>query len=162
MFPFAGRFGKQCGDHFAGGEHHRHGMFGGMGADLLHELDLTDDQVERIAELKAEGMGDGMKFMSEGGKLFKQLIRELTNEKLDRNKVKDAYKHLQEHKTKVGDAMIERALTFAEALTPEQRKKLKRSMQRKFLGLDGGRRGGPGGGQGFGFGPGQGGRPDHE
>ncbi|HEY9678349.1 MAG TPA: Spy/CpxP family protein refolding chaperone [Drouetiella sp.] len=162
MFPFGKGFGKRCGgpwDH----EHGRHGMFGGF-SDLLQDLDLTDDQVERIAELKAEGMGEGMRMMSEGGQYFKQIVRELTKETIDKDKVREAHKNLREQKIKMGDAMLERALAVSETLTPEQRKKLKRGMQRRFLGLDG-HRGGPGFGPGFGFGPGgpggPGGRPDH-
>lgn len=158
MFPFAGnRFGgKRCGPGGHGG--HGHGPIGHFGAEMLQELELSDDQVERIAELKADGMGEGMRMMAEGGQAFKHLMRELMNENLNKEKVKEAHKKLQEHKIKMGDAMLERALTFAETLTPEQRKKLKRSTMRSFLGLDGDRRGGPGpGGPGFGFGPGQGG-----
>ena len=158
MFPFAGgRFGKHFGMPpfgFGHGHHGGRGGCGGFGEGMLQDLDLTDDQVERIAELKAEGMGEGMQMMAEGGKHFKQLMHELAGENIDRAKVKEAHKKLQEHKTKMGDAMLERALTFAETLTPDQRKKLKRSAMRRFLGLDGdeGRRG-PGFGQGFGFGP---------
>lgn len=159
MFPFAGgKFGgKRCGPGGHGGHHGGHGPFGHIGAEFLHDLDLTDEQVEKIAELKADGMGEGMRMMAEGGQAFKHLMRELMKEDLDKEKVKEAHKKLQEHKIKMGDAMLERALTFAETLTPEQRKKLKRSTMRRFLGLDGDRRGGPGFGPGFGFGPGQGG-----
>jgi len=162
MFPFAGgRFGgKHCGPggHGGPGGPGGHGPFGHFGGEMLEDLDLTDDQVERIAELKSDGMGEGMRLMAEVGQGFKLLMRELTKENLDKEKIKEAHKKLQEQKIKMGDAMLERALTFAETLTPEQRKKLKRSATRRFLGLDGHHRGGPGpGGPGFGFGPGPGG-----
>jgi|LakMenEpi03Aug12_release.lakeMendotaPanAssembly.Ray.scaffolds.fasta_scaffold243856_2 Spy/CpxP family protein refolding chaperone len=158
MFPFAGgRFGKHCGPGGPGGRH-GHGPFGHFGAELLEDLDLTDEQVEKIAELKADGMSEGMRMMAEGGQAFKGLMREILKEDLNKEKVREAHKKLQEHKIKMGEAMLERALSFAETLTPEQRKKLKRSTQRRFLGLDGDRRGGgPGFGPGFGFGPGPGG-----
>lgn len=132
MFPFAG---KRCGDPFEGGGPGRHGMFEGLGSKILHDLDLTDEQIEQIAELKAEGMAEGMKLMSEGSRYFKHLMRELTSETIDKEKVKNAHIELQEHKTKVGDAMLERALSFSQTLTPEQRKKLQASMKRRFLGV---------------------------
>ncbi len=160
MFPFAGgRFGgKRFGPEDHGGHHGGHGPFGHFGADMLQDLELTDDQVEKIAELKADGMSEGMRMKAEGAQAFKHLMRELMKEDLDKEKVKEAHKKLQGHKTKIADATLERALTFAETLTPDQRKKLKRSTMRRFLGLDGDRRGGPGpGSPGFGFGPGQGG-----
>jgi Spy/CpxP family protein refolding chaperone len=156
MFPFAGRFGKHFGiPPFGFGHHGGRGGCGGFGHEgMLQDLDLTDDQVERIAELKAEGMGEGMQLMAQGSQFFKQLMHELANENIDRDKVKEAHKKLQEHKTKMGDAMLERALTFAEMLTAEQRKKLKRSAMRRFLGLDGDQGRHEPGGPGFGFGPG--------
>ena len=159
MFPFAGKYGKHGGapEFGYGYGHGRHagrggfgpsggragfGAFGGPGGfgpfggeHMLHELDLTEDQIEKLAELKAEGMGDGMGSMSQGGKLFKAILHELSSETIDRTKVKDAHKKLQEHRTKVGDDMLDRALRFAEILTPEQRKRLKHSALRRFLGL---------------------------
>jgi Spy/CpxP family protein refolding chaperone len=154
MFPFAGRMGKHGGG-FGGHGQHQGGGFGGFFcAGFLDDLELTDEQVERIAEIKAEGMGEGLLLMAQGGKQFKQLMRELSAENINKDKVKEAHKALQEHKTKMGDMMLDRALTFAETLTPEQRKKLKRLAMRRFIGLDGG---GPGSGAGFGFGPGGGG-----
>lgn len=157
MFPFSG--GKYGGKHWGPGGpggRHGHGPFGHFGTEMLQDLDLNDDQVERIAELKADGMSEGMRMMAEGGQLFKHMMRELMKEDLDKNQVKDAHRKLQEHRQKMGDSMLERALAFAEILTPEQRKKLRRSTLRRFLGLDGERRGGPGFGPGFGFGPGPG------
>lgn len=151
-----GKFGKRCGP---GGHHGRGGPLGHFGFDMLQDLDLTDEQIERIAELKADGMSEGMLMMAEGGKHFKLLIRELMNENLDKEKVKEAHKKLQEHKMKAGEQMVERALQFSEVLTPEQRKKLKRSAMRRFLHLDFDPRKSHEFGSGFGFGPGSGGPP---
>jgi Spy/CpxP family protein refolding chaperone len=133
MFQFAGKFGR----HGCGRPGGREG-FGGFGLEeLLQDIDLTDEQVERLAELKGEGMGEGAQFMAQGGRHFKQIMQEILKENIDKDKVKEAHKALQEHRAKVGEKMLERALSIAETLTPQQRKQVKNRVQRRFLGLDG-------------------------
>ncbi len=150
MPPFGLGHGHHHGHHGRGGMG-GFGGFGGFGYEgFLQDLDLTDAQVEKIAELKADSMGEGMEAMLQGKRYFKQLMQELAQENIDKDKVKAAHKALQEHKAKTGEMLLERALAFAETLTGEQRKKLKRSAMRRFLNLDGDDRHG----SGFGFGPG--------
>jgi len=136
MFSFAERLGRMGGFGYGRGRHgHHHRGDGGFSA-LLRELDLTDDQIERIAELKAEGMSEGKQLMVQGGRYFKQLMAELLKDKIDYERVKEAHKAIQEHKNKLGNIMLEHAGSFAETLTSEQRKKVKNLVAKRFLGLD--------------------------
>ena len=118
------------------------GKFGGGHAcgpgAFPSELNLSDDQLERIAELKGEGLAQLMQCKLSMGLKFKQIIRELASENLDKAKIKEIGKQLQSEKEQCGEQFLDRMISVAEVLTPAQRKQLRLKLIRKFLGIDGG------------------------
>jgi len=112
-----------------------HGHCGGPLA-ILRDLNLTDEQLEKVAELKLEGLAACAQFKLSLGQAARQIINELTKEQIDKAKVKELAKEIKERKSQMGDAMLDRIITFAETLTPEQRKKVKVTAIKRFLGLD--------------------------
>jgi len=147
MFGF-GACDKQGGAGFGHGFGHgfgmhpfmQHGMFGRGGcggpAALIKELGLSDQQLERVAELKIEGLGQCAQIKLEFGKLIKGLLSELTQESINKDKIRGIAQQIKAEKQKFGESMIERLISLAEVLTPEQRKKLKLAAIKKFLGVD--------------------------
>jgi Spy/CpxP family protein refolding chaperone len=114
-----------------GGEHG--GKWGG-GA-VLHGLDLSDDQVERIAELKQKTFSKLAHGKIDLVELHKQLFKELGSATIDRNAVNAVKEKIKEHKAQLTDLMVSNMIAFAEVLTPEQRKKARINKIRHFLGL---------------------------
>jgi Spy/CpxP family protein refolding chaperone len=139
MFGFGGFGGRGGGTGGPGGPWARrmHGMRGkGCGPwAMLSDLDLSDDQMEKFAELKIEGMGKFAQFKSKMAGLMHQIGKELTNESIDRDKVKEIAKEIKTYKTEFGDAMLDRAISCAEILTVAQRKKLRMNLLRRFVGV---------------------------
>ncbi len=110
--------------------------FGGCGGgSFLKDLDLSDEQLEKIAELKVQGMGHFSQLKSSMGTLMSQMMRELSQDQIDKVKVREIGKQIQECKSKAGDEFMERIITFAEVLTPEQRKKVRMKAIKRFLGV---------------------------
>ena len=114
-----------------GGGPFRHFM-GGRG--LLEGIDLSDQQVELIAELKQRSFGK----MAHGGvdmmELRHQLFRELGKAEIDKAKINEIKTKIKEQKALMTDMMIDNITAFAEILTPEQRKKVRIKKIRQFLG----------------------------
>jgi len=135
MWGFGGCGPKRPGGPFGGPGFFRRGGGWGAGA-LLRDLDLTDEQVERIAEMKGQWLADVMKMKLTFGSLIKKLSKELWAESIDKGKVKAVFDEIKEEKSKISDEMCDRLIAFAEALTPGQRKKLRQTLLRRFLGLD--------------------------
>ena len=119
-----------------GGDSSGH-KFGACGPGaLLADLNLTDEQVERVAELKLQGLAQFAQMKLSFGETFKRLCHELLSDNVDRNKVKAIFEEVKNKKAEAGDAFANRIISFAEVLTVEQRRKLKAGLLRKFLGLD--------------------------
>ncbi|HEY9776480.1 MAG TPA: periplasmic heavy metal sensor [Planktothrix sp.] len=137
MFAFGGGCGKHGGGfgppwarmHKGRGEHC------GPGA-LLNALDLSDEQLEKLAELKMEGCGQFAKFKSEMIGLVQEIGKELTKDQVDKNKVKEIAQRIKARKSDLGDSMLDRILSFTEVLSVEQRKRLRILLIKKFLGVD--------------------------
>lgn len=133
-------FGKgKCHSHGAGA----FGKFGGKGAceagplAMLQGLELSDDQVLKIAEIKG-----GSFFKMAHNKLDimqvkKQIFKELLNPQIDRAKIKELAKQAAEKKSQCMEDMLENIIACAEILTPEQKKELKLNKIRCMLGLSG-------------------------
>ncbi len=120
---------------FMGGFFRHLPWFGG-GHDLLDGIELNDEQIERIADLKHRSfskMGHGKVDMMD---LMQALFKEMGNANIDKNKVEELRGRLKEHKAAMTDLMIDNMLAFAEILTPEQRKKIRIKKIRQFLGSD--------------------------
>lgn len=116
------------------------GMGGGpfrhflAGRGWLEGIDLSDEQVEQIAELKQRSFSK----MAHGGvdmmELRQQLFRELGSANIDKAKINEIKGKIKEHKAAMTDMMIDNITAFAEILTPEQRKKVRIKKIRQFLG----------------------------
>jgi Spy/CpxP family protein refolding chaperone len=103
---------------------------------MLRGLHLTEEQLEKVAELKLEGMAAWAQFRASAGQLMRQMANELTRDQIDKAKVKELAAQIREQKSQLGDSMLDRIITFAEMLTPEQRRKLKMGAVRRFLGME--------------------------
>ncbi len=128
------KFGGHCNTGGAPAMKGMHNFGHGLGA-LLGQLDLTDEQLEKAAELKMEGLGKFMQGKSFMIGLFQQLGKEITREQIDKSKVKDIAKQAAAKKSEFIDSMADRILAFADVLTHEQRKKLRLAGIKCFLGL---------------------------
>ena len=106
----------------------------GPGA-MLSGLDLSDEQVERIAELKGRSFSKFAHAKIDMVELHKQLFKELSNATIDKGNVNALAQKIKEQKSQLTDLMIEKMVAFAEVLTPEQRKKARINKIRNFLGI---------------------------
>jgi Spy/CpxP family protein refolding chaperone len=127
-----------------GGHHFARHAFGfggepggkcGPGA-FLQGLDLSDEQVERIAELKGKTFSKLAHSKIDLLESRKQLLRELTGATLDRNKINAIAEQIKKQKSELTDLMVGNMVALAETLTPEQRKKARINKIRHFLGLE--------------------------
>jgi Spy/CpxP family protein refolding chaperone len=134
-----GACAKGAGGHAHGqnpffGQQQEGGACHGPGA-VLRELDLSDEQLEQVAFLKLEGLGHCAQVKLALCGQIKQLVGELTKEKIDRAKVTEIVQQIKAEKSKMGDSILERIISFAEVLTPQQRRKLRAVAIKRFLGL---------------------------
>lgn len=98
-------------------------------------VELTDDQVEKLAEIKGDGL---MNFAEQGAGMMphvRDIIRALSKSEIDKDKVRQIHKDLQEKRNKMGDQFVENIIAIAEVLTAEQRKQIRMHMLRASLGL---------------------------
>ncbi len=108
--------------------------FGGFGGGkFFQKLELSDEQVEKISELKEDAFAKFAHGKIDGMQLHQQLFKELSKESIDREKVLTIGKKLKEHKVEMTDLLVTNMLSFSELLTPEQRKKLKGMGMQQFL-----------------------------
>ena len=128
-------FGRFIGRHWRG-----RGMGAGRGGKFfagdLKGLDLTDAQVEQIAELKGQSFSKLSHQRIDMFELHKDLLKELSQANIDKQKVQSMSQKIKEHKAAITDLIVENMLAFAEILTPEQRKKMRTNRIRQFLGID--------------------------
>lgn len=133
--PAQGLLGKFAGMHGPMGGHHG-GPFGGHGCGSpLSGIDLTDDQLEKLAELK------GLAFSKFGhGKvdimdLYKRLFKELAQPTINEKQVWNITDEIRGKKSELTDVLVEHLIAFAKILTPEQRGKLKLNKIRAMMGV---------------------------
>lgn len=103
---------------------------------ILRDLDLTDDQLEKLAELKMEGLSSFGKFKSALIGFAQQIGRELTNDQIDKAKVREIADRIKTAKSEFGDSILEHIISVAETLTPAQRKQVRIKLIKCFLGVD--------------------------
>ena len=103
---------------------------------LLRGIELSDEQLEKIADLKHRcfsKMGHARVDMMD---LRQQLLRELAKEALDKTQISALKAKIKEQKSQIIHLMIDQMTEFAEILTPEQRKKIRLRKIRHFMGAD--------------------------
>ena len=103
------------------------------GGKFFQKLELSDEQVEKISDLKEDSFAKFAHGRIDGMQLHQQLFKELSKEKIDREKVLSIGKRMKDHKSEMTDLLVENMLGFAEILTAEQRKKLKSMGMRQFM-----------------------------
>lgn len=132
-----GGFGR-----FMGPRHHMAGFPGGPGGKcgpggFLRGLDLSDEQVERIVEIKQKSFSKVAHGKIDLVELYKQLFKEMGSASIDRNNISSLTAKIKEQKSQLIDLMVGNMVALAEVLTPEQRKKARTNKIRHFLGLAG-------------------------
>ena len=111
-----------------------HGKCGPMG--ILSDLDLSDEQLLGIAELKGKTFGKMARNMLEFKEMKKEVFKELFQPKADQAKVHDLTAQIKEHASQCIDLLSENMIASSELLTPEQKAKLRLALVRKFLGVE--------------------------
>lgn len=106
-----------------------------MDEHALHELNLTEEQIEQLADLKMAQHGKFCQFKGSMGELLRLIGKELAKPEIDRGKIAALKQQMQERKAQMADMFIDGMVDMAEVLTPEQRKKLHSMTTRRFLGL---------------------------
>lgn len=125
--------GRGKGRFMAGGPGQMRHWMAEAGA-FLQGIDLSEEQIEKIAELKHRGfskMGHARVDMME---LRHQLLQELAKEKIDRAQIDTLKSKIKEHKSQMTETMIDHMTEFAEILTAEQRKKIRLRKMKEFMG----------------------------
>ena len=107
-----------------------------MAGGGLRGLDLSDEQVEKTAELKQKCFRKFAHAQIDGMELHSELAKELGNATIDKAKVSTIVQKIKDHQSAMTDSMVENMLSLAQILTPEQRKQLRTDKIRHFLGLD--------------------------
>jgi Spy/CpxP family protein refolding chaperone len=123
------------GGHSKGGHFGQHGGKCGPGG-MLQGLDLSDEQVLKIAELKGGTFSKMAHAKIDLMELKKEIFRELIKPQVDKKKVQSVAQKIKEHKSACMDSMLENMIAFSEILTAEQKKKLQLNKIRQFLGLE--------------------------
>jgi Spy/CpxP family protein refolding chaperone len=108
---------------------------GGMGA-LLHGLDLTDEQLLKIAEIKGGTFTKMAHAKIDLMEMKKEIFRELLKPQVDKKKVHAVAQKIKDHKLACMDTMLENMIAFSEILTPEQKKKIQLNKIRSLFGLE--------------------------
>ena len=98
--------------------------FGGPHS-FFEGVDLTDEQIEKIADLKHESFSRMAHMRVDKIELMHGIFKELGSARIDRAKVAELKTRLKEQKASMVDLIVDNMLAFAEILTPEQRKKLR-------------------------------------
>lgn len=109
--------------------------FGG-GGRFLKGLNLNDEQLEKLAEMKLATMRQHMQMRLSMSGMMKDIVGELSKDQIDKAKVKELAKQIQAEKAKAGDEFVDRVISFAEMLTPDQRKTMRMKAIKQFLGVD--------------------------
>ena len=111
-------------------------MFGGARGAWLEGIDLTDEQIEKIAELRQKSFSKMAHGRVDKMELTQALFRELGSQNIDKSKIAELKGKIKEHKATMTELMVDNMLAFAEILTAEQRKKIRIKRIRQFLGTE--------------------------
>lgn len=113
------------------------GPGGGGPLAMLRGLDLTDEQVLKLAEIKGGAFFKMAHNKIDIMQLKKQIFKELIASPVDKAKVREIANQIKEKKSLCMEEMLENIISISELLTPEQKKQLKLQKVRCMLGLGG-------------------------
>ncbi len=121
---------------FGFGPFMRNRFFGGaFDEHMLRELDLSDEQVEQLGDLKMVQQGKLGQFKGTMGEIMRLIGKELAQPTIDKEKIAGLRQQLKAKKSEMEDIFLDGMVSLAEVLTPEQRKRLHMAATRRFLGL---------------------------
>jgi Spy/CpxP family protein refolding chaperone len=98
-------------------------------------VELSDEQVEKLAEIKGDGYMDFAGGSASMMTLVRDMVRAFAKPELDKERIRAMHKDLQAKRNQMGDQFIERMIAAAEVLTPDQRQQVRMHMLRQMLGL---------------------------
>ncbi len=137
--PFAGMSGGGCdgGGHMGGpfGKIFGAKMGGGPGL-LLSELNLSEEQLFRIAEVKGRTLAKVAHHKIELMEVKKEAFKELLQAQPDKAKIKESVEKIKARKAEGIDDLADSMIAFSEILTADQKSKLRLSLVKKFLGVE--------------------------
>ena len=113
------------------------GMMGGMGMEVMEALDLSQEQVQELAQIRREMAQKHGGMRADLMEQRWQLHRELDKERPDPEKVGDLYGQMAELRQQMVQDRVSAMNRFREALSEEQRKKF-REMREYMHGMHGG------------------------
>jgi Spy/CpxP family protein refolding chaperone len=111
------------------------GGHGGGPLAMLQGLDLSDEQVLKLAEIKGGAFFKMAHSKIDIMQLKKQAFKELLSPQIDKARVRELAHQIKEKKSACMEEMVETIIACAEVLTPEQKKQLKLNKVRCMLGL---------------------------
>lgn len=126
-------FGRWMGSWFD--ERHRMHARGPFAIITRAGVELNDEQVEKLAEIKGDGFLRKAEQRAAMLANVRKMIQLLTGSEIDKQQIRSLHKSIQESRNRVGEQMIEDFIEIAEVLSPAQRKQVRMHMLRVSLGL---------------------------
>ncbi|MCM8787465.1 MAG: Spy/CpxP family protein refolding chaperone [Candidatus Omnitrophica bacterium] len=103
--------------------------------ELINSLNLTQEQKEKMEQLRTQNRQNISDIKKQLKDLRKQLKLELDKDQLDEAKIKDIANQIQELQAKILDLRINNTIQFRKTLTPQQyeifKEKIKERQQQK-------------------------------
>ena len=108
-----------------------HGRFTGCMVDrFADKLELSTQQKEEFIQIFEAVRNKHQEMHPLHAEVKKELIGELRNQEIDRNKLDSIYSNMKERFDEMYDLLASRFLDFHKTLTPEQREKLAAEMEK--------------------------------
>ena len=108
-----------------------HGGFTGcLMEKFADKLELNTQQKDELMQIVEEVKGKHQEMHPLRADIKKEIISELRNQEIDRNKIDSLYNDTKERIDEMYDLLVSRFLEFHKTLTPEQREKLVEEMEK--------------------------------
>jgi Spy/CpxP family protein refolding chaperone len=98
-------------------------------------VQLSDEQVEKLAELRGDGMVERAGAGADMLPRLRDIAGALAKPDIDKDEVRRIHKEMQAKRNQLADEFVERLLGAAEILTAEQRKQVRLHLLRESLGF---------------------------
>ncbi len=105
-------------------------FFGCLMEKFADELALSTEQKEQLMQIAEEVRGKHQEMRSLHAAAKKEVIGELRNQEIDREKIDLMYSNTKGRFDEMYDLLVSRFLEFHKTLTPEQREKLVAEMEK--------------------------------